>query len=634
MLPLLAMVAWWPIEPYWQSDDFIAVHYAQHFDAVAHDFIGPQYAATDVWWFYRPLITASFWLDQLLGGAWPPLSHCSNVLAHALSTLLVALLWRRFIDPGHAFAAALLWAVLPSHAGSIAWAVGRVDSHTTVWCLLALLLCLRAQERAGSGGRVAALAAALATAAALASKELAFVVPPLALLLVWLRTPIAPWSIRLAQTLRVIWPVWLVFAAYLPLRWLALGRLGGYDAARFDAVPMLTGFAQGLAHVLVPLRWSGLPPAGLDLSPAVWLAGAALPPAGALLQATLRRPRLLLAATVLLLVAAAPMAPFLPAWENPQTQRHWYLPAIAVCGVLAQTGRLWVLAILLAWAWPFLAIRSAHLAADQQTKALHTALLREVHDGATAPMFVAGLPHGNTAGTVVQMHFGLDRLLMPPFSERAVPLYALRALDPSPLAFRLWPEHEPPDALPLGSTWFFADSTALGKAPPPPSLPPLDITGDDQGAVDLTSPRLHALLPIDSPRQRLRTPGVRPMAFRLTLFTANGYLATVFLDHGEGSDLDGTIDLRIWFAGKQPVPKPDNYVDYWIGRLGQSDTFIGEVLDIPTTLDLVPEFPMLLEAGSVDLKTGGFTATHRARRLLTFRFDRGYPAWKRVAHGE
>jgi hypothetical protein len=86
---------------------------------------------------------------------------------------------------GQAFAAGLVWALLPSHAGSLAWAVGRVDSHTTVWCLLALLLCVRqveAQAR-GSRPRPADAPMLLATAAALCSKELAFVVPPLATLL-------------------------------------------------------------------------------------------------------------------------------------------------------------------------------------------------------------------------------------------------------------------------------------------------------------------------------------------------------------------------------------------------------------------------------------------------------------------
>ena len=54
-------------------------------------------------------------------------------------------------------------------------------------------------------------------------------------------------------------------------------------------------------------------------------------------------------------------------------------------------------------------------------------------------------------------------------------------------------------------------------------------------------------------------------------------------------------------------------------------------LVVPTTIDLVPEFHVLLEAGSLD--GPAFIPTHRARRLLKFRFDRSYPAWVRLVQG-
>jgi hypothetical protein len=59
----------------------------------------------------------------------------------------------------------------------------------------------------------------------------------------------------------------------------------------------------------------------------------------------------------------------------------------------------------------------------------------------------------------------------------------------------------------------------------------------------------------------------------------------------------------------------------------------GEGLCVPTTIDRVPEFPVLIEAGSVREFDGTFVPSHRARRLLTFRFDRGYPAWVRAVQG-
>jgi hypothetical protein len=130
LLPLAAAAAWWPLEPYWQSDDFFAVHYAQHLRAVGADFHGPQY-----------------------GG--PLVGHVANVIAHAANALLVGLLWRRFLPIGAAFAAGLLWALLPSHTGTVQWTVGRVDGHTAVWYLLAVWSAVRAHERrtAGAGSR-------------------------------------------------------------------------------------------------------------------------------------------------------------------------------------------------------------------------------------------------------------------------------------------------------------------------------------------------------------------------------------------------------------------------------------------------------------------------------------------------
>ena len=61
--------------------------------------------------------------------------------------------------------------------------------------------------------------------------------------------------------------------------------------------------------------------------------------------------------------------------------------------------------------------------------------------------------------------------------------------------------------------------------------------------------------------------------------------------------------------------------------------YIGEIIGLPATMDLDPAFPVMLEAGSFDFATLQFTPSHRARRLLTFRFDRGYEAWRRRVQG-
>ncbi|MFN6194391.1 MAG: hypothetical protein ACK5BN_11295, partial [Planctomycetota bacterium] len=445
LLPVLAAAAWWPDAPYWQSDDFLAVQYASDGQRVLADFTGPQYGATDVWWFWRPLITASFWLDQQLGGPFPPLSHVSNVLAHALSALLVATIWRRFLRPASAFFGALLWALLPTHQGSICWAVGRVDSHTTVWCLLAVLLALRNVER----GERADWRLFAATAAALLSKESALVRPALATLAAGARLPAGErWPRALALT-RGAWVAWL---AYLPLRFVVLGRLGGYDAATFDPVAALRGLASALAQVGAPLRWIGVP-ADLPGTPGLWLPAAALPVALAVLTAIAHRPRLALVAALAYLVAVAPVASFLAAADNPQTLRLQYLPAVALVGLVASAGPWHALAAIVALAWPVGAMRAEQAAADAQSATMHRALLREAGDGVPEPLFVAGLPQANARGSIVQLFFGVDRMLQPPFTARPHRLCALRPLATSDSAFRLELVDGVTRALPNGSTW-------------------------------------------------------------------------------------------------------------------------------------------------------------------------------------
>lgn len=636
LLPLLAIAAWWPLDPYWQSDDFLALHYAQDLGRALADFVGPQYGATDVWLFYRPLITLSFWLDLQLGGADPFVAHLSNVLAHGASALLAALLWRRFLPAGHAFAAGLLWALLPSHVGSLAWAVGRVDSHTTVWCLLALLLFVRHVEAHREGRPTRRAPMLLATAVALCSKELAFVVPPLATLLGALLAAPAPWRDRVTFALRRSAPLWLLFAVYLGWRFAVLGRFGGYLGASYDPPAMAQGLATITANLLVPQRWSGgdLAVQWYGGTRELWVWIAALP---ALLAAVLwlRQPRTVLAALLLFLVAAAPLAPFLADTGNVHNLRYFYLPSVVLAGLLAGSGRLVTLLTLVALLVPFVAMRTTQRTADRESRAMHQALRREVADGAPAPLFVAGLPHANATGSVVQLHFGVDRLLEPPFGPGGTALYALRPLAEVPGVVRLTPPGELPFALPAGSTWFFADASALGRVPStPPTLPDLPIVGDLEGVVDVSSARLldfasraRDLFAQRAPTFGLRTPGVKPQGYRVTLFTANGYLSCLCFDYGLAGPTDGWIDL-LRFLADDPVLGIKPAVTAVLGI-----AWAGEALTVPTTIDRIPEFPVLIEAGSFDHSQGRFVPSHRARRLLTFRFDRGYPAWTRLVQG-
>ena len=79
------------------------------------------------------------------------------------------------------------------------------------------------------------------------------------------------------------------------------------------------------------------------------------------------------------------------------------------------------------------------------------------------------------------------------------------------------------------------------------------------------------------------------------------------------------------------TPNPDRPFD--IAHLAPDHTFLGDVLQVPTTMDLLPEFPTLIEAGTFNLEKLVFTPTHRAGHMIVFRFDSSYPDWVRKAQG-
>jgi hypothetical protein len=633
-LPVIAMAIWWPWEPYWQSDDFIALQYSQDLDRALQDFTGPQFGATDLWWFYRPFVTLSFWLEQTIAGVDPFLSHASNVVAHGCNALLVAVLWRRFIPDVEAFLAGLMWAMMPSHAGSIAWAIGRVDSHATLWCLLTLWLFTLHDEQVSQGQPGARWPMVLTFAAALCTKEVAMVVPPLAAMYAFLRMAPRPLRTRISPALRRALPLFVLLLLYLPFRVYVLGRFGGYQGFQWDPLTMLTGLGRVMADLLVPLRWIGLADASavVSLPPLVCLWVAVLPLLGAV-WVLVSTPKWL-ATFAFFLVALAPMSGLLSAAENPHNLRIYYFPTAVLVGLLAAPGRVSAL-VLLAWVMPLIAMRNEQHRVDLQSAKIHQALVREGNEGALGPMFVQGLPKVNAIGTSMQFHFGVDRMLKEPFSRGGQRLMALRPLVDGRDVFRLETLEGMPFALPRGSTWFFLDTTSVGsvgKAPVGPRPPELEVTGHVDGVLDLTSPRLRAMelaaqgtWERDEPSFGLQTPGVRPQGYRITIFTASGYLCLRCDDHAPPGSPDGAIDMLRFFGGHPAKNlKPARY------GLGDFQ-FVGDLMLVPTTIDIVPEFPVLVEAGS--WQGVWFTATHRARQLLTFRFDREYPAWVRHVQG-
>jgi len=138
----------------------------------------PVRADTIVLPYYRPLTALTYWLDGFLWHGNPGGFHLTNVLLHALVSVLVLEVARRLLPAGPApLLAGLLFAVHPVHVEAVAWVQGRVDLLSAAGILLALLLGLAGAEAAGGRRVLCWAASALAFLLALLAKEVAVVAP-------------------------------------------------------------------------------------------------------------------------------------------------------------------------------------------------------------------------------------------------------------------------------------------------------------------------------------------------------------------------------------------------------------------------------------------------------------------------
>jgi len=589
---LFAACAWWPVAPYWQSDDFLAVTYGNDLGRALADFTGPQYAAPALVLFYRPLITLSFAFDVWLAGAAPMWAHLSNTLAHVASTLLVVLLARRTLSPGTGARLGLLWALWPTHAGSILWAVGRVDSHTTVWILLAAWATVRWLQ-VGRGRGLALTAFVLA----LLSKELAFVVPGLVALLGF---ALAPPLTRLRRAWQTCWPFLVVFAVYMGWRRLVLGRLvGGYQTASFAAIDSLRGLSIWCARVLDPLLDAG--PLGV-LAFGVW-------PLALVLAARRRRLPAVGACLLWFAIAALATAPFWAETAEIKNVRYFYLPAAGLLGVVALGGWFPTMAALLIAAGPWLQVRRHYLDAHRRAAAIHAEVLAA--DALLPPgrLLVQGLPHDDSWRQVLMFHLFVDRLLLPPFgSGRSV--LALR-----PLVERPGVERVPPESFTGLPDCHVLEVETKGPPPAPTAPPTLQV--EVEGSLHLSSTAIWDLH-LGRARHALRFLGDRSPCYRLTLLTAGGYVACVLPNETPDAE-DGSVSLGSLLGRGRYATTGD-------------DAMVAIALGVPATFDVDTRFPLVVEGGQG--AGGEFLPRSRTERPLLLQLDRDYQAWLRGEVGD
>jgi protein O-mannosyl-transferase len=263
--------------------------------------------------YYRPLVTVSYALDARLSGLRPFGYHLTNVVLHAIASLLFLALARRLalgpIVPG---LAALVFAVHPALAPAVAWIPGRNDSLLAVFALGAWLLFLREAARPSWFHRLFHLALFWL---ALLTKETAVVIPVVCAAHLALVEPGAWPRLRRSRSLWVLAGGWALGIA---------GRLlihpySGGGAAR-DVVHNLPLMAASLGQLTLPVNPA---PFSVTADLPIWpglLAGALIATATCTVPGI--RPRVVaLGAAAFVLLSS---------------------PALAVPGALVQNSRLYL----------------------------------------------------------------------------------------------------------------------------------------------------------------------------------------------------------------------------------------------------------------------------------------------------
>jgi hypothetical protein len=142
--------AWWPR---WLTHDFWDINEEVR-----------RFGRRMIYW--RPGISASYALDWQLGHGSPMFFHVMNVVWHGAMSVLAFIVLRRWVGAAiPAALAALLFAVHPTKAESVAWIAGRTDVLCAVAMLLAANGCARRlrNEKGGLALEIAGTIAAYAT---------------------------------------------------------------------------------------------------------------------------------------------------------------------------------------------------------------------------------------------------------------------------------------------------------------------------------------------------------------------------------------------------------------------------------------------------------------------------------------
>lgn len=212
-----------------------------------------------------PLTWLTLGADYVVWGMNPFGYHLTNVVLHALNTVLLFVVARRLLARAvpdapppawqlGALAAALAWALHPLRAESVAWVTERRDLVSGAFALLTVLAYVTMTERQGADRRRWLVLALAAFAAALASKSIVMGLPIVLVLLdVYpLRRGLRAWKEKI--------PFFALAAVFAAISLVVAAK--AWPLTPLEARPVLVRVVQ-VPYVAVFYIWKTIAPSGL-----------------------------------------------------------------------------------------------------------------------------------------------------------------------------------------------------------------------------------------------------------------------------------------------------------------------------------------------------------------------------------
>lgn len=300
---------------------------------------------------WHPLIWLSLMLDAELFGLWAGGFHLTNVLLHALNSLLVFGLFSRLTNrPARSFMVAALFAVHPLHVESVAWITERKDVLSTLFALLSLNAYVRFVERRQAGFYLGAWFCLLLS---LLSKQMFVTLPCIYLLLdFWPLGRMLPdfptgQSLTSRQAHVSRFQPWRLVAEKVPFAVLSAAfclvavwaQSVGKALADWEQLPLLERLDNAVVSYVIYL-WQTVWPVNLAVfypyppeGRSAWEVGACLllllSITGGVLYQTRRRPYLLMG-WLWYLITLLPVIGIVQVGEQAHADRYMYFPLIGL----------------------------------------------------------------------------------------------------------------------------------------------------------------------------------------------------------------------------------------------------------------------------------------------------------------